>query len=174
METNVLHWDFVSLPSFQPTAYPERVPEHTATVHHLSCHRFSVRGLFKNCKDSPDTFLRATSSLNLNLSEVLQLGELWGLPAMVQVYNNLVKHTKDANAGKLIGNRNFYNNDYMVSGSINSQKSYSDTLSGSAWSRLCLHVENVLDTDDEHRMCQLTKRSYWQPVRASLASDFSH
>jgi hypothetical protein len=35
---------------------------------------------------------------------------------MVQVYHSLIEQTKDANAGNLIGNRNFYNNDYMVSG----------------------------------------------------------
>ena len=35
---------------------------------------------------------------------------------MVQVYHNLIEPTKDANAGNLIGNRNFYNNDYMVNG----------------------------------------------------------
>jgi hypothetical protein len=34
---------------------------------------------------------------------------------MIEFYNNLVKPTNDANAGKLIGNRNFYNSDYMVS-----------------------------------------------------------
>jgi hypothetical protein len=75
-----------------------------------------VCGLFKIGKDTPDTFLRATGSLNLNLSEVLQLGELWNSSTMVQVYNSLIEPTKDANAGNLIGNRNFYNNDYMVSG----------------------------------------------------------
>ncbi len=73
-------------------------------------------GLFKIGKDNPDTFLRATGSLNLNLSEVLQLGELWNSSTMVQVYNSLIELTKDANAGNLVGNRNFYNNDYMVSG----------------------------------------------------------
>jgi len=75
-----------------------------------------VRRLSKTGKDPPDTFLRATGSLNLNLSEVLQLGELWNSPTMVQVYYNLIERTRDANAGNLIGNRNFYNNDYMVSG----------------------------------------------------------
>ncbi|KAI9512678.1 galactose mutarotase-like domain-containing protein [Russula earlei] len=35
-------------------------------------------------------------------------------PCIVQVYNNLVEPTSDANAGRLIGNRNFYSNDYMV------------------------------------------------------------
>ena len=75
-----------------------------------------MRRLFKIGKDSPDIFLRATGSLKLNLSEILQLGELWDSSTMVQVYHNLIEPTKDANAGDLKGNRNFYNNDYMVSG----------------------------------------------------------
>jgi hypothetical protein len=58
---------------------------------------------------------RPTSGLGLNLSEIRQLGKLWGSPTMIQVYNSLIEPTNDANAGKLIGNRNFYNNDYMVS-----------------------------------------------------------
>jgi hypothetical protein len=75
-----------------------------------------VRRLFKIGKDPPDIFLRATSSLNLNLSEVLQLGKQWNSSTIVHVYNNLIEPTKDANAGNLTGNRNFYNSDYMVSG----------------------------------------------------------
>ena len=75
-----------------------------------------MRRLFKTGKDPPNIFLRATGSLKINLSEVLQLGELWNSPTMVQVYHNLIEPTTDANAGNLIGNRNFYNNDYMVSG----------------------------------------------------------
>jgi hypothetical protein len=63
-------------------------------------------------------FLRATGSLNINLSEILQLGELWGSNTMTEVYNNLVEPTEDANSGIIIGNRNFYTNDYMVSSSI--------------------------------------------------------
>jgi hypothetical protein len=35
---------------------------------------------------------------------------------MEQVYNNFMKPTDDANVGHLVGNRNFYSNDYMVSG----------------------------------------------------------
>lgn len=118
-----------------------------------------MRGLSEIGKGPPDTFLRATGGINLNLSQILQLGELWGSPTMVQVYNNLIEPTDDANAGKLIGNRNFYNNDYMVSGSTSSQTMQSDAIAGSAWSWVCLHVENVLDADKEHRMCQLAKRS---------------
>ena len=74
-----------------------------------------MRRLFKIGKVPPDILLRATAGLKLNLSGVLQLGELWNSPTVVQVYHNLIEPTKDANAGNLIGNRNFYSNDYMVS-----------------------------------------------------------
>jgi hypothetical protein len=59
---------------------------------------------------------------------------------MVNVYHNLVKPTNDANAGHLVGNRNFYSNDYMVSGNTNNQTIHSDAFLGSAWFRLCLHA----------------------------------
>lgn len=95
VETNVLHWDFSTLPRF--ISFP--VIDH-----------------------------QATGGLNLNLSEVLQLGELWNSSIMTRVYHNLVKSTMDANAGNLIGNRNFYNNDYMVHrgpGYVSTLKMYS-------------------------------------------------
>jgi hypothetical protein len=72
--------------------------------------------LFKICKVSSDSRHRATASLKLSLSEILQLGKLWDSSTMIQVYNNLVEPTSYVNAGKLVGNRNFYNNDYVVSG----------------------------------------------------------
>ncbi|KAI9453991.1 polysaccharide lyase family 8 protein [Russula earlei] len=71
---------------------------------------------------------QATGSINLNLSEVLQLGEQWAMQSIIQVYNNLVEPTNDANAGKLIGNRHFYSNDYMVQrgpGYVTTLKMYS-------------------------------------------------
>jgi hypothetical protein len=37
---------------------------------------------------------------------------------MIDVYNRLIEPTEDANSGYIIGNRNFYNNDYMVSTSV--------------------------------------------------------
>jgi hypothetical protein len=105
-------------------------------------------------------YLRATSKLNVNLSEILQLGVLWGSSSIIEVYDNLMKSTSDANAGQLTGNRNFYNNDYMVSSSTNTRSVYSDEYPGSARPRLCLHAENVFDADEEHGMRQLAKRSY--------------
>ncbi|KAI0068343.1 polysaccharide lyase family 8 protein [Artomyces pyxidatus] len=71
---------------------------------------------------------QATGSLNINLTEIQQLGELWSSSTMTDVYNALVKPTSDANAGELFGNRNFYNNDYMVqrgSGYVSTLKMYS-------------------------------------------------
>ncbi|EIM89219.1 polysaccharide lyase family 8 protein [Stereum hirsutum FP-91666 SS1] len=71
----------------------------------------------------------ATGSLNLNLTEIQQLGELWNSSSMVDVYNALVKNTSDANAGALYGNRNFYSNDYMVQrgkGYVTTLKMYSN------------------------------------------------
>ncbi|KAI0307724.1 polysaccharide lyase family 8 protein [Multifurca ochricompacta] len=63
---------------------------------------------------------QATANLNINISEILQLGELWDSSTMVDMYNNLVEPTKDANE--------FYNNDYMVQrghGYVSTLKMYS-------------------------------------------------
>ncbi|KAI9456630.1 polysaccharide lyase family 8 protein [Russula earlei] len=108
VETNVLHWDFSTLPRF--ISFP--------------------------VIDS-----QATSGLNLNLSEILQLGEQWAMPSIVQVYNNLVEPTSDANAGRLIGNRNFYSNDYMVQrgpGYVMTLKMYSTRTSNTE----CVNSQN--------------------------------
>jgi hypothetical protein len=75
-----------------------------------------VRSLRKIGRNPHNTSLRATDGLSLNLSELQQLGEQWSSPNMIEVYNNLVEPTNDANTGKIVGNRNFYSNDYMVSG----------------------------------------------------------
>ena len=48
---------------------------------------------------------------------------------MIDVYNNLVEPTEDANSGCIIGNRNFYNNDYMVGSSVENESSYSHRIS---------------------------------------------
>jgi hypothetical protein len=44
---------------------------------------------------------------------------------MIDVYNKLVEPTEDANSGRIIGNRNFYNNDYMVSSNVENRLFYS-------------------------------------------------
>ena len=114
-----------------------------------------------------DICLRATSGLKIDLSDILRLGELWDSSTMVQVYHSLIEPTDDANAGKLIGNRYFYSNDYMVSRVSIGQSIRSDAFLGPTRARLCLHVENVFDTDEEYRMHQLAKRSFLNPVDGS-------
>ncbi|KAH9037249.1 polysaccharide lyase family 8 protein [Lactarius pseudohatsudake] len=110
VKTNVLHWDFSTLPRF--ISFPVIDPQ-------------------------------ATGSLNLNLSEILQLGELWGSNIMIEVYNNLVKPTQDANSGRIVGNRMFYNNDYMVQrgkGYVSTLKMYSTRTKNTE----CVNLQNPL------------------------------
>ncbi|KAI0752805.1 polysaccharide lyase family 8 protein [Daedaleopsis nitida] len=57
---------------------------------------------------------QATGSINLNISQIEELGDLWGSDALEDVSQSLSTKTKDANAGKINGNRMFYANDYMV------------------------------------------------------------
>ncbi|CDO71536.1 Polysaccharide Lyase Family 8 protein [Trametes cinnabarina] len=71
---------------------------------------------------------QATGSIKINISQIQQLGQLWGSAALESVYESLAESTGDANAGKLEGNRMFDANDYMVqrgSGYVTTLKMYS-------------------------------------------------
>jgi hypothetical protein len=57
---------------------------------------------------------RATHNINLNLTEVLELGKLWSSASLIDFANSLTPTTPNANAGNLVGNRMFYAEDYMV------------------------------------------------------------
>lgn len=57
---------------------------------------------------------RATGSILLNLTEIGLLGKLWNSPIITKFADNLSVNGTNANAGELIGNRMFYDNDYMV------------------------------------------------------------
>ncbi|KZT30416.1 polysaccharide lyase family 8 protein [Neolentinus lepideus HHB14362 ss-1] len=57
---------------------------------------------------------QATGGINLNLTEILELGAAWNSTILQDVAHALSKNTNDANAGELYGNRMFYNNDYMA------------------------------------------------------------
>ncbi|KAH9969052.1 polysaccharide lyase family 8 protein [Russula dissimulans] len=86
---------------------------------------------------------QATDGLSLNLSELQQLGEQWSSPNMIEVYNNLVEPTNDANTGKIVGNRNFYSNDYMVQrgpGYVSTLKMYSTRTKNTE----CVNSQNPL------------------------------
>ncbi|KAL7285292.1 hypothetical protein ACG7TL_000387 [Trametes sanguinea] len=56
---------------------------------------------------------QATGSIKINISQIQQLGQLWGSTALESVYQSLAESTDNANAGKIVGNRMFYANDYM-------------------------------------------------------------
>ncbi|KAL0579357.1 hypothetical protein V5O48_002633 [Marasmius crinis-equi] len=56
---------------------------------------------------------RATASINLNLTKVNQLGQEWQSDTLAR-FSQLSQDSSSANAGQLVGNRNFYANDYMV------------------------------------------------------------
>ncbi|RPD57852.1 polysaccharide lyase family 8 protein [Lentinus tigrinus ALCF2SS1-7] len=57
---------------------------------------------------------QATGSIKINISQIEELGTLWGSDTIQSVYESLASSSEDANAGKIHGNRMFYDNDYMV------------------------------------------------------------
>ncbi|TCD71497.1 hypothetical protein EIP91_008878 [Steccherinum ochraceum] len=84
---------------------------------------------------------QATAQINLNLTQIQVLGQLWESDTLTQVYNGLVKNTTDANAGELVGNRMFYANDYMVHrgpGYVTSVRMYSSRTRSSE----CVNSQN--------------------------------
>ena len=58
---------------------------------------------------------RATGSININISQIQELGDLWDSDALEDVYESLASGSDDANAGDIVGNRMFFANDYMAS-----------------------------------------------------------
>ena len=58
--------------------------------------------------------LRATASLNINLTKVAQLGQQWDNGAISTFASSLSKTQKNVNAGTLKGNKLFYDNDYVA------------------------------------------------------------
>lgn len=72
---------------------------------------FSALGRFISF---PVTDHQATGSINLNVSDVQVLGQLWQSGTLLNVSDSLNTNTSSANVGDLRGNRMFFNNDYMV------------------------------------------------------------
>lgn len=60
------------------------------------------------------TLIRATGSINLNLTQVASVGEQWGSADLTEFAESLSNNFTNANAGDLTGNRMFWSNDYMV------------------------------------------------------------
>jgi hypothetical protein len=57
---------------------------------------------------------QATGSMNINLTKTQILGNLWDSDVLEEFASSLSKEAGDGNAGDLVGNRVFYDNDYMV------------------------------------------------------------
>lgn len=72
---------------------------------------FSVLGRFISF---PVIDAQATGSININITEIEQLGEEWDSDTLTTVYDRLASPSADANVGGLTGNRMFFANDYMV------------------------------------------------------------
>ncbi|KAG1749613.1 polysaccharide lyase family 8 protein [Suillus paluster] len=85
----------------------------------------------------------ATTSIQTNLSKVEELGEQWNSDVLINYAKSLSANTTDANAGELIGNRMFFDNDYMVnrgSGYVTSLKMYSTRTRNTE----CTNSQNLL------------------------------
>ncbi|KAH9849786.1 galactose mutarotase-like protein [Lenzites betulinus] len=86
---------------------------------------------------------QATGSININVTEIQELGELWDSDILQSVSESLAQGSKDANAGSISGNRMFYANDYMVqrgSGYVSTLKMYSTRTKNGE----CTNAENPL------------------------------
>ncbi|KAK7064199.1 polysaccharide lyase family 8 protein, partial [Favolaschia claudopus] len=59
-------------------------------------------------------FTQATGSILLNLTKIGVLGDEWGSDSLSRFSQNLSKNVSSANAGNLLGNKMFFDNDYMV------------------------------------------------------------
>ena len=58
---------------------------------------------------------RATGSININITEIKELGEEWDSDTLTSVYSKLASESTSANVGDIRGNRMFFANDYMAS-----------------------------------------------------------
>ncbi|KAG6857590.1 hypothetical protein H0H87_000189 [Tephrocybe sp. NHM501043] len=72
---------------------------------------FSVLGRFISFPVIDD---QATGSIQINLTQVLELGDQWSSDPLNNFAKSLSGKVKNANAGNLQGNRMFFTNDYMV------------------------------------------------------------
>ncbi|KAJ7103495.1 polysaccharide lyase family 8 protein [Mycena belliarum] len=95
--TGVLHWDFSVLGRF--IAFPRN--DFFQSVMKTDHQVFLTY------------FVRATSSIHLNLAKIENLGREWNSTAL-QDFSSSLSNGRTVNAGQLEGNRMFYNSDYMV------------------------------------------------------------
>ena len=118
---------------------------------------------------------RATGSIKINISQIQELGSLWGSDEIQSVYESLAANSSTANSGDIVGNRMFYNNDYMVSRLALTNTpalmliSTCSSPSGAAWLGIYFHASDVLQSHFEHGVRKLAE--CMSPMRAS---NFEH
>ncbi|KAI0348044.1 polysaccharide lyase family 8 protein [Trametopsis cervina] len=86
---------------------------------------------------------QATGSININITEISQLGALWNSSTLTSVASALASNSSTANVGDVRGNRMFFANDYMVQrgpGYMTSVKMYSNRTKNGE----CLNDQNPL------------------------------
>ena len=86
---------------------------------------------------------QASSGTQINRTRVLELGQMWSSPVLVNFARSLTGTFASANAGNLLGNRMFYSNDYMVhrgSNYMTSLKMYSSRTLNTE----CVNTQNPL------------------------------
>ncbi|KAK7055904.1 polysaccharide lyase family 8 protein [Favolaschia claudopus] len=62
----------------------------------------------------PTTDKNSAATLQINLTQIQELGQLWDSDDITEVYNGLAGNGSTVNTGSIVGNRMFYANDYMV------------------------------------------------------------
>ncbi|KAF7791828.1 hypothetical protein EIP86_002852 [Pleurotus ostreatoroseus] len=101
---------------------------------------FSVLGRFISF---PVIDGQATGSININVTEIQQLGEEWDSSTLTSVSASLSANSSSANVGNMAGNRMFFDNDYMVQrgpGYVTTLKMYSNRTKNTE----CLNSQNPL------------------------------
>ncbi|KAG8968151.1 hypothetical protein FRC03_008504 [Tulasnella sp. 419] len=86
-------------------------------------------------------FFRATGSIKINLTQVKVLADQWESEELLRFSTDLSKNSTTANAGGLLGNRMFWENDYIVhrgSNYVSSVKMISSRTSNTE----CINMQN--------------------------------
>ncbi|KAI1790344.1 polysaccharide lyase family 8 protein [Ganoderma leucocontextum] len=86
---------------------------------------------------------QATASLDMNVSQIQEIGGLWGSETIESVAESFAVNSSTANAGDINGNRMFYANDYMVQrgpGYVTTLRMYSNRTTNTE----CVNSQNPL------------------------------
>lgn len=115
--TGVLHWDFVSDTISSIVRYLTSCSGIQSVLGRFISFpvidaQYVLSSMSSACRLT--THRRATGSININVTEINQLGEEWGSSTLTEVSASLSTNSSSANVGSIAGNRMFFDNDYMV------------------------------------------------------------